>query len=369
MGRFPEALESYDAAVRHAPDFVTAHVNRGALLNRLQRYGDGLEGYERALSLAPGHADAMAGWANALSGLGRHDEAIAAYDRLLFVHPGSAEVWLRRGRLLVARGRFGDALEAFARALELAPDKTETLVANADALAELQRLDEALSCYDRALALQVDAPGAWLGKANVFAARKQNADAFRLPSGVAGAGRPGAAPPGSAICILWSSATTRPLWPTTTPSRSSRICPTRRASGFTRNCVVCDWRDLAAERECLLAAVRSGAQRLRRLRSSGLSDLPADQLACARIAVAAGLPSVARPTRLQLGMAEERVRVDICLRTCTTTRSAFFWPASSSSTIARGSKCSSSPTVRSAMVRCERASSRSGAFPGRPRAG
>ena len=310
LGRFPEALESYDAAVRHAPDFVTAHVNRGALLNRLQRYGDGLESYERALSLAPGHADAMAGWANALSGLGRHDEAIAAYDRLLFVHPGSAEVWLRRGRLLVARGRFGDALEAFARALELAPDKTETLVAHADALAELQRLDEALSCYDRALALQVDAPGAWLGKANVFAARKQNADAFaafhRALQVQADRAR---AHTGLGNLHLVEFRYDQAFVAYDNAFALEPDLPDAQGVRLHAKLHLCDWRDLAAERECLLAAVRSGAQAAPPLAVLGLSDLPADQLACARIAVAAGLPSVARPTRLQLGMAEERVRV------------------------------------------------------------
>ena len=72
------------AANQHA---ATAHNNYGNVLKDLGRFEDALDSYERALKLDPGYADACNNRGDTLQQLGRFEEALESYERALYLRP------------------------------------------------------------------------------------------------------------------------------------------------------------------------------------------------------------------------------------------------------------------------------------------
>jgi len=59
LGRFDEALSSFDSALAWRPDHLKALLGCGGTLRELGRYAEALESFERALALAPESAEAL----------------------------------------------------------------------------------------------------------------------------------------------------------------------------------------------------------------------------------------------------------------------------------------------------------------------
>jgi tetratricopeptide (TPR) repeat protein len=125
MGRYREALPSYDRAIRLEPDFVPALLDKAELL--VFYLGDSIPAIalaDRVLRLQPGeldqaHASYVKGvaWAN----LEEHDEAIANYELCLHADPEHADAHCERGVSLLESYRFGEALKALKAAFAMDP--------------------------------------------------------------------------------------------------------------------------------------------------------------------------------------------------------------------------------------------------------
>jgi tetratricopeptide (TPR) repeat protein len=160
IGRLPDAVEEYDAALGLG-DQVDLHLERGRVLERLGRFEDAARGYlaglralggaitlARAaieLDLRIGRADralgtidavilrapARARWLSlrgrALDALGRREEARADRERALaeldarIARRPTAALRVERGAVLLALGRIGEARNEAARARSVAP--------------------------------------------------------------------------------------------------------------------------------------------------------------------------------------------------------------------------------------------------------
>jgi predicted O-linked N-acetylglucosamine transferase (SPINDLY family) len=160
LKRFLEAVGDYDRAIALRPDYPDAHFNRGNALAELGRFDEALGSYERVVALQPGRAEAHHGRANMLAELKRYDRALEGYDRALTLDPGNPLVHNNRGNALASLARRYDALQSYERALALKPDYLEALYNRGHTLSELGRHEEALDCYTRAVALD---PGAARG--------------------------------------------------------------------------------------------------------------------------------------------------------------------------------------------------------------
>src|SRR2546426_12261428 len=117
----------------------------GDVLARTGRYADALQSYDHALRLAPGERDGMGGGARVLARARRPDAAIAAYEQWLAAHPTDAEAWRELGRERTRAGLPAEAAQALERAQALAPDG-----------ATARRLAVAQAAAAPALAPQVD---------------------------------------------------------------------------------------------------------------------------------------------------------------------------------------------------------------------
>ena len=125
MGRYREALPSYDRAIRLEPDFVPALLDKAELLAFYLH--DSLPAValsDRVLRLQPGEVDQAhaayvkgVAWAN----LDAHEEALTAYELSLSWDPEYPDAHCERGVSLFEQYRFAEALRALKVSIELDP--------------------------------------------------------------------------------------------------------------------------------------------------------------------------------------------------------------------------------------------------------
>jgi predicted O-linked N-acetylglucosamine transferase (SPINDLY family) len=344
LGKPRPALEQFDRALALDPNACDAWNSRGTVRNDLKDYDRAIADFDKALSIDPNCDGALCNKGKSLSLLKRHDEALAAYDSALRLKPDLLEAWLGRGTVLREQQLRGEALAAYIKALALAPDAAEARLGRAfvladlnrsgealadydkalqlkpglaggwngrgNLLAELKRFDEALAAYDRALAVKPDLAEAWLGRGNVFRELKRYEDAF------AAYDKALAAKPDFAEARVCRADGLRMLGryaeATADYEKALALAPDLPGiEGMRLHCkmLLCDWRDVAAEREHLIAAVRQKKANATPFAFYNLSASPEDQLDCARSWSAAKYPALA--PRIWQGpiYRHERIRV------------------------------------------------------------
>jgi predicted O-linked N-acetylglucosamine transferase (SPINDLY family) len=248
LGRLEDALQAFNVLAAAAPS-DRAYSNRGAILSKLGRPQEALADFDRALALNSGNADALNNRALMLHELGRHDEALAAFDAVLALAPGYLEGRNSRGVTLKAMGRAPEALEEFDRMLAAQPGHAGALINRANILWGLQRLDEAMDSYDRVIALHPDQVEALESRSNLLWTRRQ-----------------ALAP---AIADLERVLQLAP----DLPFARGNLLHLKMHAG--------DWRGFARDKAQLDDAVRAGKPAVMPFVYQGLSDDPADLLACA----------------------------------------------------------------------------------------
>jgi spermidine synthase len=87
QGRFEEALEHYNTAIRIRSDDAEAQRGSGAVLLYLRRPAEAIPRFEAALALEPDDAKSLSNLGAALGMQGRFEEGIAAIERALRIQP------------------------------------------------------------------------------------------------------------------------------------------------------------------------------------------------------------------------------------------------------------------------------------------
>jgi tetratricopeptide (TPR) repeat protein len=156
VGRFEEALASYDSALALDSRYLPAWNNRGVILKKLNRLEQALSSYDRALALNPDLAIVLTNRANVADELGRVVEALGGYDRALALNPGEADACNGRGNVLRKLDRIPEAEQMFRRAILLKPNGTEAHCNLGCLLIDLGQFDQAEAVLRRAIALNPD---------------------------------------------------------------------------------------------------------------------------------------------------------------------------------------------------------------------
>ncbi|MEO8302747.1 MAG: tetratricopeptide repeat protein [Betaproteobacteria bacterium] len=247
--RYDEALASFDAALAIAPRHAQALNNRGVILMDLGHYDEALESVDRALSARPDFVEALNNQGAVHRDLGHHAAALASFDRALAIDPDLAETLNNRGAVLLDQRKSIEALASFDRALALKSGFAAAFVNRAIALRALKRFPEALASFDAALAIAPDVAGAWRNRGELLS------ESGRLGEAIADFERALA------------------LDPELTKAKVA-LLQARMA--------IADWRDYDATVRWVIAEVRLGRNSVNPFAFLGMSDLPQDQLQCAR---------------------------------------------------------------------------------------
>ena len=168
LGRYEEAIASYDKALEIKPDQDEGWYNRGIALVILGRSEEAIASYDKALEIKPDKDEAWYNRGNALDNLGRSEEAIASWDKALEIKPDQDEGWYNRGIALVILGRSEEAIASYDKALEIKPDDDQAWNNRGVALDNLGRYEEAIASWDKALEIKPDKDEAWYNRGNAL---------------------------------------------------------------------------------------------------------------------------------------------------------------------------------------------------------
>lgn len=107
------ALADYDQAVALAPDQPDPYLNRGAALERLERWDDAIADYSRVLAINPKDAAAYNNRGNAKAGLGDWDAALVDYQQAVALDPKFAFARVNAALANYQLGHAEDAIREF----------------------------------------------------------------------------------------------------------------------------------------------------------------------------------------------------------------------------------------------------------------
>ncbi|MBK6941364.1 MAG: tetratricopeptide repeat protein [Planctomycetes bacterium] len=128
LGRFPQALEAFDAALRIDPTNAGAQFNRAIVLEKLDRAGDAEQAYRTLASGDTPYAPRAAlNLGTILVRRGDREGARTAYERCVELDPDSASGRHNLGALLVELGEDAAAKPHLERAATLRPNDPRPL--------------------------------------------------------------------------------------------------------------------------------------------------------------------------------------------------------------------------------------------------
>jgi tetratricopeptide (TPR) repeat protein len=174
-GRFPEAIEQYQAALQIEPDAANVQTDYGNALARSGRAAEAIAHYQAALRVLPDSPITHNDLANALAATpGRMPQAIAEYQTALRLKPdyaearnnlaqvqsNGAEMQYNMGVDLARSGKAEAAISHFEAALRLKPDYVEAHDNLGVVLAGAGRVQEAIPHFEAALRIDPNSAGA-----------------------------------------------------------------------------------------------------------------------------------------------------------------------------------------------------------------
>jgi tetratricopeptide (TPR) repeat protein len=135
LGRYEEAISSFDRAIEIEPYFPEAWHHRGdalvlllewhkqgntpLLLEHLELSKEASASYEWRSKLKPDSYQCWYRDEDVLSGFREYEEAIASFDRAIESKAERSQAWYGRGVALSALGRYEEAVASFDRAIEI----------------------------------------------------------------------------------------------------------------------------------------------------------------------------------------------------------------------------------------------------------
>ncbi len=188
------AIEELTALVRVLPDRGTLHRERGRLCLALGRVPEAIDAYRAAVQREPSDAEAWHGLASALGASRDWPQALAAAQRAVDAAEGagarpSRALWMDLGAALDRNERFAEARDIYRRLLAETPDDANLLNHLAWSLDKNHELRKALEVYRRIVALRPNSTSvhvciAWLLSGSDRASCPACAAVFRRDPGL-----------------------------------------------------------------------------------------------------------------------------------------------------------------------------------------
>ncbi len=155
-GKWAEAQDQFEQALRIKPDFAEAQDNLGSALARAGRVREGIEHMRRAVLINPNYDLAYYNLGMALVQTGEFEEAVRCYEEVLRINLNFVEAHNRLAEVLVRLGRMPEAMARWERALQLNPDFPDTHNNLGIALMRAGRLTEAVAHFEAAVRIKPD---------------------------------------------------------------------------------------------------------------------------------------------------------------------------------------------------------------------
>ena len=125
QGKLQEAVQAFDKAIQHKPDYAQAYSNRGVALQELGQLKEAVRSCDKAIQFKPDYAEAHSNRGNALRDLDQQEEAVRSYDKAIQLKLDYAEAHNNRGVALQELGQLKESVDSYNKAIQLKPDYAE----------------------------------------------------------------------------------------------------------------------------------------------------------------------------------------------------------------------------------------------------
>jgi protein O-GlcNAc transferase len=166
-GHLQEALAKYDLALSSAPDYASAHLNRGNIFGLVDQHAFAAAAYKQAIALQPEFAAAHFNLGNALMALKDTRSALESFEAAIRYKPDFVDAWIARGNLLGDLGQHESAMDSYSQALRLSPEYAQVHRNLGLTLRQLGRLKEARASFETAVELQPESVDAICDLGNI----------------------------------------------------------------------------------------------------------------------------------------------------------------------------------------------------------
>lgn len=190
-GRYYEAIQEYQAAVRQNPNFAAASYGLAQAYFYITQYDEALLHVQQALRSDPRNLEYQNFRGRVLLALGRVAEARQVFDGILAAAPLNREALLGKAELLISVGELSQAQTTFLSTLSLHPRDRRALLSLAILYQELKDyqmaeryIEQALDYYSENSTVQTLAAEIQLGKGNLAAAERHLSMALSNPEQV-----------------------------------------------------------------------------------------------------------------------------------------------------------------------------------------
>jgi len=147
-GRYNDAIEAFDKAIKLNPNSAAAWNNKGNALKLQNRHDEAIMAFDKSVELNPKFADAWHNKGMALYDQHKYDKAIVDYDRALEIKPKLAKAWYNKGLALCNQGKYHEAIWAYDKAIKNDSKNIDALYNKSITLRSLGLLKEADKALD-----------------------------------------------------------------------------------------------------------------------------------------------------------------------------------------------------------------------------
>lgn len=152
QGKYQEAIQDYDKAIRLAPNNITYYLNRGKAKKESEDYYGALGDFDHALKLDPNNTEAY-NWKGLSKYLiGDYENALKDFARTIEIDSTYQMGYYNMGYTYMEMGDYAKAEEKFSLLVKLDSLNAENLMLDAICLLNLERYEESLQIISQAIA-------------------------------------------------------------------------------------------------------------------------------------------------------------------------------------------------------------------------
>lgn len=149
--RFEQDLEYCNSILENDPDNYAMLFQKGEALYELGRYGEAIASFDNALKIDPEDMESLNMRAMSLHALKRYEEEIETLEKALKVDPECVAFHITKAQAFICLEQPQNAVQCFDDALQIGGFPFHTLYAKGCLLQELGRHEEAVIAFNRAI--------------------------------------------------------------------------------------------------------------------------------------------------------------------------------------------------------------------------
>lgn len=166
QSKYPDALKSFDAAVKINTKYTEAYVGKGRALAGLKNYIEAIKAYDKAIALNKKHAPAYYHKGISLIALKKYPDSIKAFDAAIAQNPKYSEAYNQKGIIFSMLSKHNDALVAFNKAAQLSPKQSDIYFKRGMTYRALGKYKEAINDLKEAIKLNPASVSVFTGTTN-----------------------------------------------------------------------------------------------------------------------------------------------------------------------------------------------------------